>query len=321
MLLVDNEIIEKPNGTTKFGKKYKKAIDGLKGRFGNKIVIDFPPEVITWVDLGKGRKKKEYPQGVDMRPRRFYEKGAENYEVIYYTSSSPDKKGDAIYRPKFLTVDGKKTIDLNKQASLAFYLVFVSPFCAPLMDSELRSLQNDRRAMRVHYTVFDENGVAEQEMAIESKVADVKALIASKTLGVTVDMLRQIAIAYSLLDPKEGQHLTDALVRKRIMEYVLQKNSAGKYDMKRIDQFIEDTNMPELISVRVFIKELEVDGRIGIESKGRKKEYSLYNKSGELIAPICPVNEYIENPESSLVEFLMDNPDELIKIKEAVGKK
>lgn len=320
MLLVNGEKLDKVDGRSAFAKAYSRAIKGLKDKFGNNIIIDFPPEAITWLDMGNGKRKREYPQGFMLQTKRIYDKGGDSFEVIYYETSRVDNNGITQYKPKFFDFRSKQTINLNKQKDLAFFLVFVSPFCGFLMDKELRSLQNDLHAARDQYIVFDENGMAESEMEIAEKVSEAQALIASQSMGLSIDNLTSIGVAYGALNPGNQNVITPALVRKRMNEFVLRKDSKGKYDVTLIDQFLEDVNLPEVIEVKAFVKELIHKNIIGIEKNGRVSEYCVYDKNGKVISSLCRVNEF-DVPENSIIDHLLENPEHVKQLKEVIAKR
>jgi hypothetical protein len=182
--------------------------------------------------------------------------GTTQYEVQYATGFAPakGKGGVGHYLPKTYDFRGKTGVNLVKDPDLAFFLVFVSPYCGLLMDKKFSENQNRFRGLRRHYVVFDENGVAEEELSTTSKVSEASALISSEKLGIPLDLVYSIGSVYGIFSPKS--YPSPALARKQLADHVLQRDTRGKYDMELINKFVDDVNIPEMIQLKQLVKEL-----------------------------------------------------------------
>lgn len=320
-IIVDGEKmkISKAKGeNTKFADYYVKCITELKKKFGKSVVIDYPKWKITWAETDKGGRVKETPSGLVFSTKRVLENGGQAYEVQYASSTVVGKDGGIIYSPKTYDFKKKTVIPLVRELDkeLAFFLIFVSPFCGRLR-GELGKLQNENRK-EAYYEVFDEQGIAEDELDVAGRVADVSSLLTSKTFKLPDERAKHIAISYDLMLP--GETADGAVLRKRLMDYLLAKNVKGKYDLARIDKFLNDANIPELMEIRAHIKMFIDANVIAQERKGLEMRYVVLSEDLKPVAELCKVNRF-SMAEDSLVAHFQDNKKDFNDVKDIYEKR
>lgn len=317
MLIINDTKLAHFKKTDPFFAHYKAAIAALKEKFGTSIVVNYPDDIGLKTRLTNMKVVKENPAGLAIQGTQVYSWAGGDFEVQFASNSRVDTNGRTAYYPKMVEFHELTTIDLNRQPDMAFFYVFASPLCAVFEDKDLQKFQNQRRK-RVFYEVYDEAGRAEEELNLETKVAEAKAMITKSTFGIPYEKVVSISIVYGFGDPK-NKAPNESIVRKALLDYVTQKDSKGDYNIPLIDQFIEDVNYPEMIELKALIKQLSDNGIIGLEREDKATKYFVY-KNGKKLTELCTVNRYSGSPEDSLIAFLQAEPESLNELKEVLEK-
>lgn len=320
MIIVNDVKLNTLPGTDAFVKHYKECIRELEKRFGKSILLDHPIEAATWTDMGKGKRRAEWPASKEFSTKQIYLWQGRQYEVVYATNYIPGKKTNepGFYVPKTYDFRGKTSINLQSNPDLAFFLVFVSPYCGYLKQKDLAKNQNQMRGKRRHYVVYDEYGNAEEELETNSRVAEAQAFISSEKFSIPLDKIIDLCIVYGLLSPTE--EIKEPIIRKKLSDFVLMKDAKGKYKMDVINQFIADVEYPEMIAIKALVKELLANNVVSEHRENKKTTYVVVDEMGKVLSEICPVNKF-DIHENSLVNYLQDHYEDVKDLRELLEKR
>ncbi len=284
----------------KLGLSIKKALTAIKKQ--KTWVIKFHESQIKKPKPGEPNLY-EASAGILIKSTQRYPFDGMEHDITYYTGSSTDNNGKVKYNPNFVDYGGTMVLDSKTQADLIFFLTCATGLC----DSAV-NLQDYQRKPKGRIIFAVENILVEtiNKNAVDRKITKVKTLILDEDYGLKESVLRELAISYGI--PNAETDHKEMLVHA-LLNYVLVQTD-GKYNMDRINEFINDVKDTSLAKLRAAVK-MAISKKyiVLVEgSTGRKSWYDV-NEKGEknrLIATV-PKNG---DPEDSLIKHYASKPDD-----------
>lgn len=186
----------------------------------------------------------EYNGGVSFLASQKYNFKGIEHDIIYYSSQHEGR-----FIPRRLNFSEVMPLDRKTQADLIFFMVCVSPFCAPF--PYIQEFQYIRPNVQPHYMVEDLVEEAKLINVANRDIAKVNKLIFDDEVGLDDETLKNIAMSHGFPDAKD-MHIE--LLKLKLSKHILAVNEFGKYDMGRIRSFLQDCKDTSLIRLRSLIR-------------------------------------------------------------------
>lgn len=318
MIAINNELldIEKKSPLVKHYLDCKKIIKGM----GKRITLRYPAERITPANPNDPESRESKPQGFDVPMSATMTFDGSQAKITYYDNvinGGTDKKS---YKPSYMTFDGYKILDPERDMDLIYFLLFISPYCAEMPQiipsfkgERMSNFQNPQRK-KVWFQVEDRIGDATQEVLIEKRVGLAKVAIFDDVNGVKDADITLLGLAWGI---SNAQQLEPQEIRVAINHKVL-RTVRGQYDLQVINEFLEDSKMNDKLKIKAKILLAEKLEVIQIDRSGKNHCWKMLDENGEYKTRLCNVAVGM-SPHQILVDVLNDDK-ELLEVLEARTK-
>ena len=194
------------------------------------------------------------------------------YEIRYYTNFRITNNGTKTFNPKYYSYTGTITLESSKSADLIYFLTCLSGKCATY--EPIAEFQNPVK-FKPLYKVDDKSLEIKEQSKINRLIAKVNTYLYDDDFGLKDKDIRQFALSFGL----PGAETDDmVIVVHKLKNYLLSK-SAGKYNIGRIKQFLEDVKDSTMLDIRVMVERaLKENLFVIVESEGRRAWYDVNSK-------------------------------------------
>ena len=318
MLYIDGKRLEQAGEY--WQNKYKEVVDRLwkASRSKGNFVVSFkvaPTKVSTqYLDNGMqvhtvGSERVRLERTIDMvdeNGRRRKVHFAYSEEPLPESDGKADFKGFMGGKWMFGENNLVETID---DEELAFFLYFVHP-----------RFGDDRS--KAPFMLIDERSDAEKKVETQEDEVEFKYFLYSKSSPLRQDesKLRTIARAWGVEDVADKDV---PLLLTKIEESVMAGERAkklGKNHARGIREFLEDTNLGEMVEIMSIIQLAHEDGLIGLNTRPNQMGVYWFNENGDPAGKIIGLTgKTLDNWRVRLADHLMGNRGILNSIKYELG--
>ncbi len=263
MLLINNQQLElnalrdDQHPLHSYAEEYKKGIEFLKETYGEQLKLirpGFPKKVKGFDHRGKEVNNLTEPITPMRVPLQARVQGKVGMEIWDYCKGAPKLMPNQLWEPtgkRGLFVDESIKLSLRKDADLAFFLYYKSPF----LPSGLLKIDDPTAEARV------EGDKARAELDLQTALYGVLA---------DEDQLRVVAQAYGILGTATKH--PDAL-RKELKGMVLLDEKKKRTDptAKGIKGFLEEMKVTDSVRLRSLVMTMVENKRITWPGDGRYK--------------------------------------------------
>lgn len=287
-----------------FKKHFNKCSDYLK-ELGLPIRLMFTPDKIRKPNPYIKDDRGEKAAGVLIPTRAILFIDGSEEEVIYYESMQKEANGVVTYRPAKIDMREDFNIDKN-QIDKAFFLTFVSPHCAKLLDEKGKKLQTATKK-RAHFLVQDRKRQIQIEVDLEVLKSKVHLTLFGDKVSLKLKELKDIAHAY-------GVPLSDNLIenelRISLKNKILERPDLTPSEQKTlIEQFLNDTKTDERVKLIANVNRAVESKLINIfKGPGGVSSWHYVDKEGERGEKICTVKN-LQDPRGSMVDYYREHED------------
>ena len=276
-----------------FAKEYNDTITYLHEHFPNGV-IHFKRKGAQKYTKGADNFGREVPNMLEpVSPWRiplqaYAVTGDKGKHLWACCLDSPEPEANGLWnmgRTRTLSIKESKSVDINKDPDLAFFLYKISPFV-------------QRRLIAVADPVADDATLGEAERVLTDRKYAVWNMLSDD------DKLRQMARAYGMAGVDDKQ---PNAIRKEL-EMLLETNDKLKRQnpaVKGTDDFLEEINVTEGVLLRAFVQKAIDDKKLTWSGDGRWK-------IGQKIIVQVPYSE-LQRKNDYLCGYLMagNNADKL----------
>jgi len=247
----------------------------------------------------------EYATGVSFLATGKYNFQNIEHDVTYYTTQI-----DGVYYPRRVSFSEVLPLSRKNQADLIFFMVCVSPFCAP--HPYIQEFQYLRPEANYHYMVEDLVQEAKIKNVANRDIARVNTLIFDDEIGLDDETLKNIAVSHGFPNAKD---MDIELLKLELSRNILAVDVYGNYDIGKIRAFLDDCKDTSLIRLRSIIRSA-IDKKYVITGKTPRKDTAWYytddygKKDNHLVT--VPKGT---SPEVHLVKYMANNPRERQKFE------
>jgi len=209
------------------------------------------------------------------------------------------------FRPTNIDFSGTMPLDPKKEADKIFYLTCVSPACFPF--DFLRKYTIIRDRADYFYKVEDSIQDAKISNVHSSRIAKVGSLIYDEDFGLERDEIRKLARLRGIANAIDDDMEFD-VVQQRLNNYLLTQKD-GKYNMSRIEAFLEDVKDSAIANLRKLVT-VAIRDQLVVVSPNANKNPSWYDvdKEGKPRKHILTIPKN-SNKEAALVAYFAKNKD------------
>ncbi len=313
MLVSDGKKLDKADKSNSVVKFYNDCMEALKTvRDDNKIIFEAPARKVTINQEGK----RENSAGGWALYREKLIFGKEEHDIQYYETSFPDAKtGAETFRPRRYSFNG--AIDpllVDQDPDKVFFLIFVSRHCEimPELEAFQNKLKRDNR--NIYWRVQNKKAESRVKVDFKRKLLAVENAIYEEN-GLSMDVLRVIAKNFQIgsVDRLDPNQLRDALA-----ENVLATNANGRYDLKKIEAFLDllpakgEKKISDTAKIVALVSDLEAHNiLVNKKIAGNKAAWFLGDQQLVVHSPS-------KKKEDALVDYLTLNPEEREMLEQKV---
>lgn len=309
MIAVNGKPLNTEDKTNAFFKHYNKCVQAIKEMAKqDTIVLKYTENRIKPADPTDPYGRPSSPTGFDVPMSENFTLEGTTYKINYYTNIITSTKGDS-YKPKYTTFPGQMKLNITRDMELAFFLLFVSTWVAPIpgistkVTSLYADLQNPQRRPLPWFKLDDKVQAAKDIVEIEKLIAKINTVIMDDEFGLKDKELQGVAYAYEIMDSA----LEPSELRLRIKQKLLTTIN-GKYDMIKITEFLQTYQNKDRMEMLGNVKYAEKQGIISVEQKGKKRQWFLNLEEGSPMY-LCEA-PYNTDVQAILAEYLLTDGEE-----------
>jgi hypothetical protein len=193
-------------------------------------------------------------------------------------------------------------LDPKRSADLIFYMTCVRPACAEY--TLLMKWQNRQPGADLFYKVEDILADASIKNVHSREIAKVNSYIFDEDFGLANDILINLAVGHGVPNANE---INIELVRFNLSNSLL-KQTNGKYDMVKINNFLDEVKDTSLARLRSNVL-VAIEKRMIINTKTSTGKNAWYDTTAEgkkrSIITTFPVGN---DPQTAIIRYLASKP-------------
>lgn len=323
MLAVNGKKIDVNDEGNAFAKEVKKGIEEIKTLYGFPLIFKYPQHFYSFAVDQHGNKltKPEAPAGKMIRFREMVEGTMGSEEWTYYRTSRKNSDGNGFeFDPPNMIFNGHLMVE-KKDADLAFFLMFKSPFVANSFDLKQRPTNSD--ANHIYMILENKAQEAENEIQVTRDKKKVEYMItADERDGILAEEdLRDLALSYHV--PQAGtisiQEVQIALINK--LNYL---HAHGKRTVYK--EFLEITaGSNEKVKIKALAQSAIDKKIIGIKRVGAGRKWAYIGAEENTWGDdICKIQQSSSDDDSCINDLstvLLKNKDAYETLRGAVESK
>jgi len=285
MINVNGQRIDANDRNTQnpYAKRIQEGIKLIEDRFKFPVILKYPDRFkMKIIDANNNPiKKPEWPGGKMIRFTETVE-GTTTSEEWQYYSRTRSVEGKPIFEPFNMIFDGYLKI-YKKDADLAFFLLFISPFCENSITESIRTSNTIK-----HFIVEDKQQEAYIQINVDKSKLKVEYLIKTadeEDSEMSEEALRKRALSYGIseTDTKSIWEIQTELLTR--LDYIFKGGQRKVYD-----EFLEGESKPENVELMAIINRALQEGKIGIKPVGKGLKWSFRDIDGKWLKEITKIN-------------------------------